>query len=278
MCWPKQITYKGLFKLKKNRLIGSIVVLLSLVLVLAGCASNSGNKSSSNSSKKIVTFATTGVSYPTSYKSNGKLTGFDVDVATAAAKKIGYTAKFKTTSFDGLFGQLSSGKVDAVANMVSITPQRERQYYFSKPYGYFTYAIAVSKKSKLTNINQLSGKTLAVVTGSNQIEAIKALNPKIKLRTFDDRDSAINAVTTGQVDGYCHSSAILASTIKQKNLPLKILKGRFDSQKVGFAFAKNAAGKKLAKKFNTAIDKLQRQGKIAKISKQYFSGLDASQK
>ncbi|KZL35535.1 transporter substrate-binding domain-containing protein [Secundilactobacillus collinoides] len=264
--------------MKKNRLIGSVVVLLSLVFVLAGCSSSSSSKSSSTSTQKTVTFATTGVSFPTSYKSNGKLKGYDVDIAKAAAKQLGYTAKFKTTSFDGLFGQLSSGKVDAVANMVSITPQREKQYYFSKPYGYFTYAIAVSKKSKLTNINQLSGKTLAVVTGSNQIEAIKALNPKIKLRTFDDRDSAINAVTTGQVDGYCHSSAILASTIKQKHLSLKILKGRFESQKVGFAFEKNAAGKKLAKKFSKAINKLQKQGKIVKISKQYFSGMDASHK
>ncbi|KRM73851.1 transporter substrate-binding domain-containing protein [Secundilactobacillus collinoides] len=262
--------------MKKNKLIGSLVLVFSLGLILAGCSSTSSSKKASTNSQKTVTVATTGVSYPSSYKSKGKLTGFDVDVAKAAAKKLGYKVKFTTTSFDGLFGQVTSGKADLIASTTAITPEREKQFYFSKPYAYFKYQVTVRKNSKLTNINQLSGKTIAETAGSNQITALKKFNPKIKVKTYDDRDTVLNSVIDGKTDGYSNSGTIIAAIIKQKNLPLKLLKGSYANENIAFTFAKDSHGKALQKKFNKAVVELRKDGTLSKLSKKYFSGMDAS--
>lgn len=250
----------------------TLVACIGLVGTLAGCSSSKAQKT------KTIKIATTGVSFPGSYKHNGKLTGFDVAVARAAAKEMGYKVEFKTSSFDGLFGQLSSGKVDAIASNITITPERQKQYYFSEPYGYFKMGVAVSKQSDLTSVSQLSGKTIAATVGSNQIDQLKAYNSSIKTRTFDDREQALNAAANQQTDGYGNSKAILASDIKQKNLNLKILKGSFAESNIAFTFTHDKAGKKYQKQFDKALKKLQQDGTISKLSKKFFDGVDVSKK
>lgn len=254
-----------------KRIIGYLAILFTAVLILSGCA----NSSASNKSKTIEV-ATTGVSFPGSYKENNQLKGFDVDVAKAAAKKIGYKVKFKTTSFDGLFGQLTSGKVDAIASNITVTPERKRQFYFSDPYGYFNSSVTVSKKSPLTSLNQLKNKTIAATVGSVQIQQLKKLGFPVKVKTYDDREGALNAVINRQTNGYSNARAILASVIDQKKLPLKILKGDFAPEKIAITFNKDSQGKQLQKKFNKAIKELQKDGTISKLSKKYFSGIDVS--
>ncbi len=257
--------------MKKHHILGYFALIFSISFFLAGCSSSADKQDS-----KTIKFVTTGVSFPGSYKENGHLKGFDVDVAKAAAKKIGYKVTFKTTSFDGLFGQLTSGKVDAIASNITVTPERQRQFYFSKPYGYFRSAVAVSKKSSLTNLNQVKHKTVAATVGSIQVQKLKQLDLSIKTKTYDDREGALNAVINGQTVGYSNARAILAAVIAQKKLPLKILSGDFDSEHIAITFNKDSNGKKLQKKLNRAIDDLERDGTIAKLSKKYFSGVDVS--
>lgn len=258
--------------MKKKRLLVYLTLLLAVAFVLTGCGSQASSKN------KMIRIVTTGVSFPGSYKENNQLKGFDVDVAKAAAKKIGYKVKFKTTSFDGLFGQLQSGKVDAIASNITVTPERQRQFYFSKPYGYFKSTVAVSKKSPIKTLKQLKNKTIAATVGSIQIQLLKKLSFPTKTKTYDDREGALNAVINRQTDGYSNSRAILAAVIDQKKLPLKLVKGDFDSEGIAITFNKDSQGKQLQKKFNKAIDELQRDGTIAKLSKKYFSGIDVSHK
>lgn len=257
--------------MKKFKLLIGTIAALALTATTLFVA-----PTTASASTKEITFATTGVSFPGSYKENGKLTGFDVEVARAAAKKLGYKAKFVTTSFDGLFGQLTSGKADAVASSIAITSERKQSYYFSSPYAFFDYGVVVKKDSKLKNVNQLGNKTIAATVGSNQIKVLNKFNSSIKVKTFDDREAALNGVLNDQVDGYSNSKTILKAIIKQKNLDLKILNGTIGSENIAIAFNKNDDGKKLAKKFDKAIKELQDDGTISKLSKKYFAGIDAS--
>ncbi|MCH4009525.1 transporter substrate-binding domain-containing protein [Companilactobacillus sp.] len=259
--------------MKRKRLLGYLAIIFTLGIVLTGCS----NKASGDTDKTIK-IVTTGVSFPGSYKENNQLKGFDVEVAKAAAKKIGYKVQFTTTSFDGLFGQLQSGKVDAIASNVTVTPEREKQFYFSKPYGYFSSAVAVNKSADINDIKDLKGKTIAATVGSIQVQQMKDLGIDVKAKTYDDREGAMNAVINKQTDGYSNAKPILAAVIKQKNLPLKIVKGEFSPSTIAITFNKDSNGKELQKKFNKAIDELQADGTISKLSKEYFAGIDVSSK
>lgn len=269
--------------------------LLKLATALAAVTLGLVTVTTTPASAKTVTFGTTGVSYPTSYKKGKQLTGYDVAVTKAASKKLGYKVKYKTTSFGSLFGQLDSHKVDGIASNLAITPQRKQKYLFSRSYADLKYGVAVSKKSKIKNINQLRHKTLGATEGSlvgpvmlarylshNKVsESVGDANVKqakkyINIKTYDDRESVINAVNNGQVDGYVNAEAVFKATIKHDNLPLKLISGHFGGENIGLAFNKNSKGRQLQKNYNKALQQLQKDGTLSRLSKKYFAGDDVT--
>lgn len=266
--------------MKKKTIFGLIGLVVLVFIGYFGFNSvNSGTKSSSSSTdeKQIIRVSTTGVSFPGSYKDGDTLTGFDVEVIKAAADKIGYDIEFTTVSFDGLFGQLTSGKVDAVASSIAITAERKELYDFTTPYATFQYGVTVRKDSDLKSIDELSGRTLAATVGSNQIKVVNAYNPEIKIQTFDDREAALSGVTNGQVDGYSNAKTIISAIIKQKNLDLRILDGSLGEENIAIAFVKGE-NEELRQKINNAIEELIEDGTVSELSEKFFSGVDAAYK
>lgn len=84
-------------------------------------------------------------------------------------------------------------------------------------------------------------------------------------------------MTNGQVNGYSNAKTILAAIIKQKGLDLKILDGEIGDENIAIAFNKGQ-DESLQKKINKALKELEQDGTISKLSKQFFSGIDASYK
>lgn len=64
----------------------------------------------------------------------GKLTGFDVDIASAIAERLGVKPQFVEGKWDGLIAGLDVNRYDAVINEISITDARKATYDFSTPY------------------------------------------------------------------------------------------------------------------------------------------------
>ena len=63
--------------------------------------------------------------FPFTFVQQDKLQGFEVDFMNAVAAETGDEVEFVTMSFSGLIGALESGRIDTVANQITITPERE---------------------------------------------------------------------------------------------------------------------------------------------------------
>lgn len=266
--------------MRKKSIIGIVTVIIVVIAYFGYQTASGGNSSSSKSSSSsdapVLKVATTGVSFPGSYKDDdGNLTGFDVEVIKAVADKIGYDVDFTTTSFDGLFGLLTSHKVDVIASSIAITDEREETYDFSTPYATFQYGIVTKSDSDLTSVDDLDNATIAATVGSNQINVLQNFNSTIQIQTYDDREAALSAVTNGQVDGYSNAKTILSAIIDQKGLDLKILDGEIEEENIAIAFNKGE-DEELQEKVNDALAELQEDGTIAELSEKFFSGIDAS--
>ena len=130
-----------------GRRLRPALVVAALVVGLAACASPgaSGSAGPAGSATPsvggdqslakvqragVITFGTEGTYRPFSYHADGggDLTGFDVDVARAVAAKLGVRAAFQETQWDAIFAGLDAGRFDAIANQVSITPERQGTY------------------------------------------------------------------------------------------------------------------------------------------------------
>nr|WP_252895026.1 transporter substrate-binding domain-containing protein [Liquorilactobacillus satsumensis] len=204
------------------------------------------------------------------------MVGFDVELANAVAKGLGYKTQWITSEFDGLFGQLDNGKINTIANDVAVTPERAKKYLFTKTYNTEATTVAVAQNSAYKTLKDLEGKTVAGAVGSNNTANLKAYDAKINVKTFEGRDDIYQALLVGHVDGVINTRNNLAALIKAKGYKWKILRGNAASVEIAFPFPKDAAGKKLQKQFNAELTKLEKNGTLSKLSQKYF-GYDVSQ-
>ena len=248
-----------------------ILIIIGL-LVLAGC--------SSSKEKGTIVVGTTGQSYPNSYEKDGKLVGYDIEVFEKAAKKAGYKVKWVKADFSGVMGQLDSGRVDSVANAVAVTDERKDKYKFSNPYSYIGSQIVTSSKNKDINEYQdLKGKKVAGVMGSNHTEALEQFNKDnqydIKTKTYENRESAMLDLDNKRIDGYINSSSVLSAEKNKKGKDIKFVGKAINVEATSFPFKKDNADKKKA--IDKGIKSLKDDGELKKLSEKYF-GEDTTQK
>jgi putative amino-acid transport system substrate-binding protein len=219
---------------------------------------------------KTLRVGTTGESFPTSFKKNDKLVGFDVEITKLVAKKLGYKVKFVTSDFSGLMGQLDSGKVDTLAQNFAVTADRKKKFTYSVPYNHYATSVAVLKSSNYKTLKSLEGKTVGAVVASENTTALKKYDSKIDIKTYDTRDEMYQALSSGHVEGVVNTIPVLKATINQKKLPWRVVKGQASDTQVAFPFKKDAHGKKLQKQFNKELKVLKKDGQIKKLAVKYF--------
>ncbi len=88
---------------------------------------------------------TTLIQPPYSYLVDDKPAGFDVEIMSLFAQRIGRTLEVVSYDFGGLIPALTSGMIDAAANSIMYTPERGKVVAFAEPYLQLTsYAITYS--------------------------------------------------------------------------------------------------------------------------------------
>ena len=112
--------------------------------------------------------------FPFTYVEQDELKGFEVDVMNAVGEITGDEIEFVTASFSGLAGMLESGRIDTIANQITITDERKAKYAFTAPYVYDGAQVVVRKGNDTINgVEDLSGKSVAVNLGSNYEQLLR---------------------------------------------------------------------------------------------------------
>ncbi|WBM80813.1 amino acid ABC transporter substrate-binding protein [Cryobacterium breve] len=263
---------------------GAIVTLaaLSLTARAAGgtAGSTSGATSADDSLTKVqkagtLTVGTEGTYRPFSFHENGAgdITGYDVDVVKAVAAKLGVTATFQETQWDGIFAGLEAGRFDAIANQVSITPERTAKYTFSTPYTYSTGVIVVkSDNTSITSFESLSGKTTAQSLTSNWNTL--ATQSGANVQAVEGWAQSVALVEQGRVDATINDNLTFLDYKKNNDASgLKVAATTTDKSESALAFAGGSTA--LAAAVDTALADLAADGTLTSISEKYF-GADVS--
>lgn len=95
-------------------------------------------------------------------KPDGTFQGFDIDVATEIAKRMGLAVEFTTPSWDTITAGSWGGRWDMSVGSMTITSQRQKVLDFSPPYYYTPAQMAASTASGITTLAGLAGKTVCV--------------------------------------------------------------------------------------------------------------------
>jgi cystine transport system substrate-binding protein len=224
----------------------------------------------------VLTIGTEGTYKPFSYHEDGTgdLTGYDVEIITAVADKLGVKPKFEETQWDAIFAGLEAGRFDVIANQVSINDERSAKYDFSKPYTVSPGVIVVKDdNTDITSFADLAGKTTAQSLTSNWYELAQKSGANVE--AVEGWAQAVTLLEQGRVDATVNDNLTFLDYKKQKGATgLKIAAETDDPSLNAFVFAKGNT--ELQQAVDKALDDLRADGTLAKISDKYF-GSDVSQ-
>ncbi len=268
----------------KRRSLGLVGLLAAASLALAACggttapAASAGGDTSLSSVKDAgtIVFATEGTYKPFSFHEGGAgaLTGYDVDVATAVAGKLGVKAKFEETQFDSIFAGLEAKRFDGIANQVTVNPTRQEKYSLSTPYT-VSQGVIVTKDSTtaISSFADLKGKTTAQSLTSNWYTL--ATDSGAKVEAVEGWAQAVSLLKDGRVDAIVNDKlTFLDYEHSTPNSGLKIAATTKDSSYSALAFRKGSAA--LTDAVNKALADLKADGTLKTLSEKYF-GQDVSQ-
>ncbi|WP_374953287.1 amino acid ABC transporter substrate-binding protein [Rathayibacter sp. AY1F2] len=266
-------------------------------LVLAGCApastddvvSGSSGEGTASASSGLtlaevedsgkLTIGTEGTYPPFSFHADGgtgALTGYDVDVITAVAEKLGVEPDFQETQWDAMFAGLDGARFDVIANQVSINDEREAKYDFSEPYSVSPGVVIVpSSDTSITDLAGLSGKTTAQSLSSNWYTVAQENGAEVE--GVEGWAQAIALVEQGRVDATVNDRLTWldwSTSYPDQAAGLKVAVTTDDTSESAFTFPKGSDD--LVEAVDSALDELREDGTLASISERYF-GADVSQ-
>jgi len=200
-----------------------------------------------------------------------KIRGFDVDLANALCKEIDATCTFTNQAFDSLIPSLKFRRFDAVMAGMDITPEREKQVLFSKPY-YDNSATFVAQKDKFSDIAALKGKRVGVQNGTTHQKFLMDKHGEITIVPYDSYQNAILDLKNGRIDAVFGDTAVVNEWLKQ-NSTLAPLGDKVTDKAyfgTGLGIAVRQGNSELQNKFNMALDKIKADGTYKTIYSKWF--------
>ena len=173
--------------MKRKIAAWSLVITLCL---LCGCGKVGQSKDllAKIQEKGTITVAMEGNWAPWTYEDeNGTLMGFEVEVASAVAEKLGVKAEFVTGEWDGLLAGVQGGRYDLMANGVGYTEDRAQAYYFSDFYAFNRTVLVVrGDNDEIHSLEDLQGKTTCNSANSTYQRLAESYGATVKdIETLD---------------------------------------------------------------------------------------------
>lgn len=266
-----------------------VPLLLALGIGLAACgeptdrAADGGTEASAKGTSLeqiqeagVLKVGTEGTYKPFSFHEGGtgELTGFDVEIARAVGEQLGVEVEFVETPWDAIFAGLDSGRFDAIANQVSINPEREERYSFSTPYTVSPGVVVVNKEdNSISSFADLKGKTTAQSLTSNWYEVAKENGANVQ--PIEGWAQAVTLLKQGRVDATVNDVLTFLDWQKTEgDTSLKIAAESEDVSRNAMAFRQGSDD--LVEAVDEALADLAADGTLAAISQKYF-GEDVTQ-
>ena len=256
-----------------KRLVITAAVIGLLTFGLVGCSSSkpTANTTETNKTTKITVAAINDYP-PFEFKQAGKLTGFDIELVQAIAKKENLEVDWKEMKFDGIIPGLQAKQLDAAISAITIRDDRKQVVDFTSPYFNSGLSLVVKKDSPIKTLEDLKGKTIVAKQGTTGLEKAKELASKYgaKTKILQDDTALYLDVETGNSDATINDFPGAAYKIKIEGTQskLRILGDKLTGEDYGIAIVKG--NKELLDKFNDGLKKLQDSGEFKQLFDKYF--------
>lgn len=202
---------------------------------------------------------------------DGEYTGFDLELAQEAAKRLGLEYKPQPIAWDSKDMELESGNIDCIWNGFTMTG-REEDYTWSEPYMANTQVFVVAKDSGIASQADLAGKVVECQVDSSAEAALQQV-PDLtatfgQLLTTADYNSAFMDLEQGAVDAIAMDVVVARYQIKQRNADFVVLDDTLAAEEYAIGFKKGNT--ELRDKVQKTLEEMAADGTMKEISEKWF--------
>lgn len=260
------------------------------LLVLSGCVNNTSTTTQPSATTAVSVDTAAAALLPDDVKKAGKLLigvdptyapneykdaagnpiGWEIELADAAAAKLGLTTSYQAAKFDNILPGLAGGKYDVGLSSFFDTKEREQKFDMVD---YYTAGIQwASAKGTTVDPDNACGLTIAVQNGTTEAlddgpakskACTDAGKAAITLLGYDTQDEATAAVTMGRAAALSADSPVTQYAVKQSAGKLELAGKPYSVFLYGMPVAQGHGT--LAKALAAAIDSLKKDGTYTKI-------------
>ncbi len=270
----------------KKKIFALITLLASFSIVLSACGDSKSVAQEANTTDTWSTIQKRGrviiglddTFVPMGFRQkDGKLVGFDIDLAKAVFKQYGIEADFQPIDWNMKETELRNRTIDLIWNGYTITPERKKQLAFSNAYLANRQVLVTKKADHINSFKDMKGKVLGVQTSSSGASLLdehpKVLKDYIKNQTpvmYDSFNNAFMDLDAKRIQGLLIDSVYANYYVQHEKDPdsYSVMDGGFTGE--DFAVGMRKGDKTMKRKIDAALQQLANDGELQKINKKWF--------
>jgi len=216
---------------------------------------------------------------PFTYREDGKIVGYDVELAEIFCKTLGVKPNLVDTAWAGVIPSLYAKKFDLIMSAMSYTKERVERVAFSIPYAEASQALLIraADAGAIKGVSDLNSRVVAIKLGSPGQILQERINAGLKaaggsgfkeVRTFDDHPSAYVALAQNRVDTVLNTIPTLAMVLKDAPGRYAMVKGIGADNWAGIAVRKEDP--EIVAFLNGELARLKADGTLYRLQEKWF--------
>jgi polar amino acid transport system substrate-binding protein len=255
----------------KRRLATAATLLLSVAWLVGMATLAAADKLDDIKTRGHLIVGGSATSPPFSARENGKIVGYDIDLAARVAGRLALPMETVALVNADRIPALQQDRVDLVASGITRADNRKKDISFSVAYLVSPHKVLIRKDSGIVGVKQMAGRKLALVKSASVDAELKAAVPDLQIVYFDDYAACFNAVRDRQVDGFLADEVLLVSFAQKGGAAQDFtLIADYDLPRTaGFGIKKDEP--RFARFIDETLLDLEKSGEAAKIFDAWFA-------
>lgn len=266
----------------------SLLLIMLMVFSMAACGSSDDGGSSADGALSVEEIGTVYVGIDGAYppycflNDDDAVDGFEVAVMNEIAARTGLTIECQITAWTSMFGQLDSGRIDTVAECITVTDERSATYTPSKSYieDSNRFIVRSGEESSIASFEDLAGKKIGVAAGQNAYDQLVAIQEEygvdFEIVPYESSTNAYD-VSIGRLDASYMNPVAGMTMSNEGDMDLAVADcPAYVSNLCAYYFLKDSnRADSIRELFNTALEEMKADGTLGKLSEEWL-GADIS--
>jgi polar amino acid transport system substrate-binding protein len=210
-------------------------------------------------------------------KLGGGVEGFNIDLFTEVARRLGREIVIDSASFSGLIPALNAGRYDFLAAPTTVTRERAENLLFTEGYLFTEFQFGIRRGSApIASLEDLRGKTISVNRGSAYDTWARTNAERLGFTpvAFDTQTDAVAAVLAGRAYANLGGNTVVkfAASRNPQFVPDFVIK----ETRAHWAAPFRRDSTELRNQVESAIECMKRDGTVARLSEKWFGAKPAA--